>query len=79
MRSEIWTRHWLAGLSLAAAFAVVVYGVFAAGLKGMERLPDEFGPHLADRRPSERIAVIAIDEQAGSPRRCRCGQAGICS
>lgn len=62
MRKGIWTQDWFAGLAFAAVFAVLAYGVFASGFQGVERVAYDLGVRLRDRTPSDRIAIIAIDD-----------------
>jgi len=59
MRASFWKSDWFLGL------VVVVVMLFASGgdlLQSLERKAYDIGVQSSDRAPSERIAVIAIDD-----------------
>jgi len=59
MKPRFWNTDWFLGLAITIVF------VFAAGtpiLQGLERVAYDWGVRSTDRSPSDRIAVIAIDD-----------------
>ena len=64
MKERIWAKDWFAALAYALVFAVLAYGVFASGFQGLERAAYDLGVRGHDRLPSDRIAIVAIDDEA---------------
>lgn len=64
MRERIWARDWFAAVAYALVFAVLAFGVFADGFQGLERSLYDSGVRGRDVTPSDRIAVVAIDEDS---------------
>ncbi|HEX4872578.1 MAG TPA: serine/threonine-protein kinase [Nevskiaceae bacterium] len=62
MKQPIWTRDWFAALAFAVVFVVAAYGLLAESFQGLERYAYDLGVQSRSRPPSERIAVIAIDD-----------------
>ncbi|WP_028007545.1 CHASE2 domain-containing serine/threonine-protein kinase [Solimonas flava] len=62
MKEKLWTRDWFAALAFAVVFAVLAYGVFAESFQSLERYTYDLGVRTRDRAPSERIAIVAIDD-----------------
>ncbi|NBW49680.1 MAG: CHASE2 domain-containing protein [Betaproteobacteria bacterium] len=63
-KSEFWRTDWFAGLFLILISTVVYTATdFAAGL---ERRFYDFASSASNRQPSDRIAIIAIDDQSVS-------------
>lgn len=63
--SKGWLRSdWFAALAFALVFAVLAYGVLGNSFQGLERYAYDLGAHGRNRAPSDRIAVIAIDDQS---------------
>jgi serine/threonine-protein kinase len=59
MKPRFWNSDWFLGLAITIVF------VIAAGtpaLQGLERIAYDWGVRATDRAPSDRIAVIAIDD-----------------
>ncbi len=59
MKPRFWNTDWFLGLAITTVF------VFAAGtpaLQGLERIAYDWGVRSTERQPSDRIAVIAIDD-----------------
>ena len=60
-RKDFWKSDWFLGVVLA----VVVLAVSGSDLiQSLERKAYDLGVRASDRRPSERIAIIAIDDQS---------------
>src|SRR5262245_10879159 len=64
MKSAFWKSDWFAGLVFCVTFLLVAYLVFGAAFQGLERSAYDFGVRASSRTPSDRIAVIAIDDQS---------------
>ncbi|MGH8446075.1 MAG: CHASE2 domain-containing protein, partial [Solimonas sp.] len=62
MKEKLWTRDWFAALAFAIVFAVLAYGVFADSFQSLERYTYDLGVRSRERTPSDRIAVVAIDD-----------------
>ncbi len=59
MKPRFWNTDWFLGLAITTVF------VLAAGtsaLQGLERIAYDWGVRSTERTPSDRIAVIAIDD-----------------
>jgi serine/threonine-protein kinase len=59
MRQEIWKSDWLVGLLLTLVFLLLS---MTSVLQGLERASYDLGIRHAMRSPSDKIAVIAIDD-----------------
>lgn len=64
MKERIWAKDWFAALAYALVFAILAYGVFAGGFQGLERAAYDLGVRGHDRAPSDRIAIVAIDDES---------------
>ena len=64
MKERIWTKDWFAALAYALVFAILAYGVFSTGFQGLERAAYDLGVRGHDRPPSDRIAIVAIDDES---------------
>lgn len=62
MKKKWWTSDGFAALSFALVFAVLAYGLFADAFQSLERYTYDLGVRSRERDPSERIAVVAIDD-----------------
>ncbi|GAB3268550.1 CHASE2 domain-containing serine/threonine-protein kinase [Chitinimonas naiadis] len=62
MKSAFWKADWFVGIAVVVAFALV--GVSTNLLAGLERKAYDSGVSLTNRTPSDRIAIIAIDQQS---------------
>jgi eukaryotic-like serine/threonine-protein kinase len=60
MKSAIWKSDWLLGLVVVAL--VFVFSVFSDFLQGLDRKAYDMGVQASSRTPSDKIAVIAIDD-----------------
>ena len=59
-----WSKDWFAALLFAFTFLILVYGVFADGFQGLERYAYDLGVRARDRNPSDKVAIIAIDDDS---------------
>lgn len=64
LKEKLWTRDWFAALVFALAFAILAYGVFADSFQSLERHTYDLGVRSRERAPSDRIAVVAIDDES---------------
>ncbi|MFV2031050.1 MAG: CHASE2 domain-containing protein, partial [Gammaproteobacteria bacterium] len=61
MKTRFWSSDWLAGLTITIVF-ILLSGT--ASIQGLERAAYDWGVRETDRRPSDKIAVIAIDDES---------------
>src|SRR5690242_13030759 len=64
MKEAFWKSDWFAGLIFCVAFLFVAFFVFGAGFQSLERAAYDLGVRASSRTPSDRVAVIAIDDQS---------------
>ena len=64
MKERLWTKDWFAALAFSLLFAVLAYGVFGSGFQGLERAAYDLGVRGHERQPSDRIAIVAIDDES---------------
>ena len=64
MKERIWSKDWFAALAFALVFLVLVFGVFSDSFQSLERYAYDLGVRSRTRTPSDKIAVIAIDEES---------------
>ncbi|TDJ31107.1 MAG: CHASE2 domain-containing protein, partial [Gammaproteobacteria bacterium] len=61
MKKSFWGSDWLAGLTITIA-VVILSGT--ANFQGIERAAYDWGVRATDRLASDKIAIIAIDDQS---------------
>lgn len=59
MNKGIWQRDWFAGIVITFAFILFNDSTFIAGI---ERSAYDFGVRSSNKKPSKKIAIIAIDD-----------------
>src|SRR3546814_4844393 len=64
VKERLWQRDGFAALAFALVFALLAYGVFADSFQSLERYTYDLGVRSRDRAPSDRIAIIAIDDDS---------------
>jgi eukaryotic-like serine/threonine-protein kinase len=64
VKERFWAKDWFAALAFALVFFVLAYGVFSDGFQGLERYAYDLGVRSRDRTPSDKVAIIAIDEES---------------
>jgi eukaryotic-like serine/threonine-protein kinase len=64
VKERFWAKDWFAALAFAVVFFVLAYGVFSDGFQGLERYAYDLGVRSRDRAPSDKVAIIAIDEES---------------
>jgi len=63
VKERIWSKDWFAALAFALAF-FAAYLFFADAFQGLERYAYDLGVRSRDRAPSDKVAIIAIDEES---------------
>ena len=63
MKKGTWTADWAVALVICLVFGAAA-GLQVATLEGLERIAYDVGVRGSQRTPSDRVAVIAIDEQS---------------
>jgi len=61
MKTRFWKRNWFAGLAITI---VVVVSSGSANMQSLERAAYDWGVQSTTRTPSEKIAIIAIDDES---------------
>ncbi|MGH8460978.1 MAG: CHASE2 domain-containing serine/threonine-protein kinase [Stenotrophobium sp.] len=63
-KQKIWKKDGFAAAVFTVIFCIVAYGILGDSFQGLERSAYDMGVRARDRTPSDRIAVIAIDDQS---------------
>ena len=63
-KQKIWARDWFGAVAFTLVFLILAYGIFGDGFQSLERYGYDLGVRAHQRTPSDRIAVIAIDDQS---------------
>lgn len=61
MKTRFWKRNWFAGLAITI---VVVVSSGTANMQSLERAAYDWGVQSTTRAPSQKIAIIAIDDES---------------
>ena len=64
MKTKLWARDSFAAAAFTLVFVVLAYGVFSDGFQSLERYTYDLGVRARERAPSDRVAIVAIDDQA---------------
>ncbi len=64
MKQTIWTRDWFAALVFTVVFSALAFGFFSDSFQSLERYTYDVGVRARDRAPSDRIAIVAIDDHS---------------
>lgn len=64
MKQAFWTKDWFAALAFSFAFVILAYGLVPDSFQALERYTYDLGVRSNARAPSDRIAVIAIDDDS---------------
>ena len=62
MKSQFWKADWFLGVVIAVA--MLVFNSMSNLIPGLERWAYDLGVRMTSKNPSDKIAVIAIDEQS---------------
>lgn len=61
MKTRFWSSDWIAGLTITIVVVVLTLG---GSFDGLERAFYDWGVRSTDRKPSDKIAIIAIDDES---------------
>ncbi|MBI2382611.1 MAG: CHASE2 domain-containing protein [Gammaproteobacteria bacterium] len=64
MKQKFWAKDWFAAVAFSFAFAIVAYGTLGDGFQSLERYAYDLGVRARERTPSDKVAVIAIDDES---------------
>ncbi|HKY91653.1 MAG TPA: serine/threonine-protein kinase [Nevskiaceae bacterium] len=64
MKEGFWSKDWFAAVAFSVVFSILAYLVFSGSFQGLERYTYDVGASANHRPPSDRIAVVAIDEES---------------
>src|SRR5689334_14068246 len=64
MKKTFWKADWFLGLAISVALAIVAFAHLSTIITGFERWAYDLGVKMTSKSPSEKVAVIAIDEQS---------------
>jgi CHASE2 domain-containing sensor protein/predicted Ser/Thr protein kinase len=64
VKEKIWSKDWFAALAFAIVFSALAYGVMSTSFQSLERYTYDLGVKAHVRTPSDKIAVVAIDDES---------------
>jgi eukaryotic-like serine/threonine-protein kinase len=64
VKERVWSKDWFAALAFVLGFLVLAHGLFADSFQSLERYAYDLGVRARERPPSDKVAVIAIDDQS---------------
>ncbi len=64
MKPKLWGRDWFAAFVFSALFAILAFAVFDRAFESLERYTYDLGVQARERPPSDRIAIVAIDDES---------------
>ena len=64
MKKAFWKADWFLGLAISIVLAIVAFAHLSTIITGFERWAYDLGVKMTSKNPSDKIAVIAIDEQS---------------
>lgn len=64
MKVRIWSKDWFVAVAYALIFAILAFGVFSTSFQGLERRLYDSGVRGRAVTPSDRIAIVTIDDAA---------------
>lgn len=64
VKQGFWTRDWFAALAFSAAFVLLAYAVVPNSFNALERYTYDLGVRANARAPSDKVVVIAIDDDS---------------
>jgi serine/threonine-protein kinase len=64
LKERIWSKDWFAALAFVVLFFALAYTVLSDTVEGLERYGYDVGVRARDRVPSDRVAVVTIDEKS---------------
>ena len=64
MKERFWSKDWFAALAFTVFFLVLAHIVLSDSFQGLERYAYDLGVRSRDRAPSDKVAIIAIDDES---------------
>ncbi len=64
MKQGFWTKDWFAALAFSAAFVLLAYAVVPESFQSLERYTYDMGVRANPRNPSDKIVIVAIDDDS---------------
>jgi eukaryotic-like serine/threonine-protein kinase len=64
VKQRVWSKDWFFALVFSIVFAIVAFGIYRDSFQGLERYAYDLGVSARDRTPSDKVAVIAIDDES---------------
>ena len=64
MKQGFWTKDWFAALAFSVAFVLLAYAVVSDSFSALERYTYDLGVRANPRAPSDKVVVIAIDDDS---------------
>jgi CHASE2 domain-containing sensor protein/predicted Ser/Thr protein kinase len=64
VNNKIWSKDWLAAAIFTVVFLTLAYGVFSDTFQSIERYSYDLSVRARDRTASDRIAIVAIDDES---------------
>ena len=64
MKEKIWSKDWFAAVAFALGFVVLAYGFMGNNFQSLERYAYDLGVKAHARTPSDKVAVVAIDDES---------------
>jgi CHASE2 domain-containing sensor protein/predicted Ser/Thr protein kinase len=64
VKEKFWSKDWFAALCFALLFFILAFAVMRPSFQSLERYAYDMGVRARDVRPSDRIAIVAIDEDS---------------
>lgn len=64
MKEKIWSKDWFAAVAFALVFVVLAYGIMGNSFQSLERYAYDLGVKAHVRTPSDKVAVVAIDDES---------------
>ena len=62
MKRKIWAQDWFAAVAFTLVFLTLAFGAFSDSFQSLERYTYDIGVRATERTPSDRIAIVAIDD-----------------
>jgi len=64
VKERFWSKDWFAALAFTVLFLVLAHVALSDSFQGLERYAYDLGVRSRDRVPSDKVAIIAIDDES---------------
>lgn len=64
MKEKLWSRDWFAAVAFSLVFAILGLSYLSDSFESMERYTYDLGVKARSQIPSDKVAVVAIDEES---------------